>query len=242
MLTCALGIRRHAAGTVPSNDAGAVANGLRVTISPLRPARCLRSCSLNGSLLGAAAVTLASFLRRWRPDFGFKQSLHRGWRDATFFHGTFAALVAGRCRCRADPLGAPLGLITTGVQALAGVLLPSASVFLLLLCNDRDVLGPWVNPRWLNVIAGAVTAAFLALSALLVAGHALPAPGGQLAHGRAGPAAPPRTLGAALGARLCPGRARPARPAARGPGRRPGRCRPSRPCRRRPPRAPACSG
>ena len=32
--------------------------------------------------------------------------------------------------------GAPLGVITEAVQALAGVLLPSASVFLLLLCND----------------------------------------------------------------------------------------------------------
>ncbi len=41
--------------------------------------------------------------------------------------------------------GAPLGLITTSVQALAGVLLPSATVFLLLLCNDREVLGPWVE-------------------------------------------------------------------------------------------------
>ena len=39
--------------------------------------------------------------------------------------------------------GAPLGVITTSVQALAGVLLPSATVFLLLLCNDREVLGPW---------------------------------------------------------------------------------------------------
>ena len=32
--------------------------------------------------------------------------------------------------------------------ALAGLLLPSASVFRLLLCNDREVLGPWINPRW----------------------------------------------------------------------------------------------
>ena len=36
-------------------------------------------------------------------------------------------------------------MITEAVQALAGVLLPSASVFLLLLCNDREVLGPWRN-------------------------------------------------------------------------------------------------
>ena len=49
--------------------------------------------------------------------------------------------------------GAPLGVITEAVQALAGVLLPSASVFLLLLCNDREVLGPWRNAGWLNVLA-----------------------------------------------------------------------------------------
>ena len=46
--------------------------------------------------------------------------------------------------------GAPLGLLTVAVQTLAGVLLPSATVFLLLLCNDKPVLGPWVNTRWLN--------------------------------------------------------------------------------------------
>ena len=39
----------------------------------------------------------------------------------------------------------PLGLLTEAVQTLAGVLLPSATVFLLLLCNDKAVLGPWVN-------------------------------------------------------------------------------------------------
>jgi len=65
--------------------------------------------------------------------------------------------------------GAPLGLITTSVQALAGVLLPSASVFLLLLCNDRDVLGPWVNKRWLNVLASVIVAVLVELSLILVA-------------------------------------------------------------------------
>jgi hypothetical protein len=60
-------------------------------------------------------------------------------------------------------------LITTGVQALAGLLLPSASVFLLLLCNDREVLGPWVNRPWLNVIAGIIVSGLLLLSGILMA-------------------------------------------------------------------------
>ena len=64
--------------------------------------------------------------------------------------------------------GAPLGLITTAVQALAGLLLPSASVFLLLLCNDREVLGPWVNRRWLNWVAALIVGTLLLLSGILM--------------------------------------------------------------------------
>jgi hypothetical protein len=64
--------------------------------------------------------------------------------------------------------GTPLGLLTTAVQALAGILLPSASVFLLLLCNDREVLGPWMNPRWLNVLAVFIIGVLLVLSGTLV--------------------------------------------------------------------------
>jgi hypothetical protein len=70
--------------------------------------------------------------------------------------------------------GIPLGTLTTIVQALAGVLLPSATVFLLLLCNDRAVLGPWVNPRWLNALATLIVGVLLVLSALLTTTTLLP--------------------------------------------------------------------
>jgi hypothetical protein len=97
---------------------------------------------------------------------GTKHSLHRTWRDAPKFHGSYAALVVLAATIVLIPQ-APLGIVTTGVQALAGVLLPSALVFLLLLCNDCAVLGPWVNARWLNVIAATVVAVLLVLSGLL---------------------------------------------------------------------------
>ena len=63
----------------------------------------------------------------------------------------------------------PLGLVTEAVQALAGLLLPSASVFLLLLCNDPEVLGPWVNPGWLNALATVIIGVLLMLSGTLMA-------------------------------------------------------------------------
>lgn len=63
----------------------------------------------------------------------------------------------------------PLGLMTLTVQALAGILLPSATVFLLLLCNDRAVLGPWVNRTWLNIIAAVIIGVLVVLSLILAA-------------------------------------------------------------------------
>ncbi len=61
------------------------------------------------------------------------------------------------------------------MQALAGLLLPSASFFLLLLCNDRDVLGPWVNKPWLNVLASVILGVLLMLSMILVVSTIFPA-------------------------------------------------------------------
>jgi len=156
---------------------------------------------VNGSVLGAGAVTLSASYAIGDVT-GTRHSLHRAWREARVFHGSYAALVALAAVVTLIP-GVPLGIVTTGVQALAGVLLPSALVFLLLLCNDRAVLGPWVNPRWLNVIAAAITVIFLVLSGLLVAGTLFPHLAASwrmtaLAVLAAG------ILGAALGSRLCP--------------------------------------
>jgi hypothetical protein len=57
--------------------------------------------------------------------------------------------------------------LTNAVQTLAGVLLPSATVFLLLLCNDKAILGPWVNSRRLNLFTGAVIVVLVLLSLIL---------------------------------------------------------------------------
>ena len=57
---------------------------------------------------------------------------------------------------------------------MAGVLLPSAVVFLLLLCNDKAVLGPWVNGRKLNLLTSAVVWVLVLLSVILTASVLFP--------------------------------------------------------------------
>jgi hypothetical protein len=122
---------------------------------------------MDASIIGAAAVTLATSYA-FGDVFGLKHSLHRGFSDAKQFYFSYTAMVVLAAVIVLIP-GAPLGLITTAVQALAGLLLPSASVFLLLLCNDREVLGPWVNRRWLNWVAVLIVGTLLLLSGILMA-------------------------------------------------------------------------
>ena len=146
-------------------NAAATATGMRARAGDA--AGVLFAIALGvGSVLGASAVTLATSYAVG-DYFGLRHSLHRRWRDAKVFHRTYAASVLVAATVVLIPR-VPLGLLTTAVQALAGILLPSATIFLLLLCNDREVLGPLVNSRWLNVVAAAVTGGLLALSALLI--------------------------------------------------------------------------
>ncbi|WP_413471312.1 NRAMP family divalent metal transporter [Streptomyces noursei] len=128
---------------------------------------------LDASIIGAAAVTLATSYA-FGDVFHLRHSLHRGFREATPFYASYSLLVLVAAAIVLIP-GAPLGLITEAVQALAGLLLPSASVFLLLLCNDPEVLGPWVNRRWLNVLATVIISVLLMLSGTLMATTLFPA-------------------------------------------------------------------
>jgi Mn2+/Fe2+ NRAMP family transporter len=128
---------------------------------------------LDASIIGAFAVSLSTAYAI-SDVFGINHSLHRGVRSAKGFYAVYAALIAVAATIVLIP-GSPLGLLTEGVQVLAGVLLPSASVFLLLLCNDKEVLGPWVNGRKTNLFVAAVVAVLVALSVILTASVLFPA-------------------------------------------------------------------
>jgi NRAMP (natural resistance-associated macrophage protein)-like metal ion transporter len=148
------------------SNAQAVASGLAKTISPLAGS-LFALALLNASIIGAGAVTLSTSYA-FGDVFGIKHSLHRSWRDAKGFYSIYAAMILVAAGVVLIPR-APLGLITLAVQALAGVLLPSATVFLLLLCNDPAVLGPWVNGTKVNVLASFIVGVLVILSLILAA-------------------------------------------------------------------------
>ncbi|HEV2549616.1 MAG TPA: Nramp family divalent metal transporter [Stellaceae bacterium] len=147
-------------------DAGAVAAGLDKYVGRLAGV-FFAVALIDASVIGAMAVSLSTAYAIG-DVLSLRHSLHRKPKDAKAFYAVYGGLVTLAATLVLTP-GTPLGLLTNAVQTLAGVLLPSATVFLLLLCNDKAVLGPWVNGRWLNLFTGAVIAALVLLSIILTA-------------------------------------------------------------------------
>ncbi|CAB3724317.1 Nramp family divalent metal transporter [Paraburkholderia rhynchosiae] len=152
-------------------DAGGVIAGLHKYVGQTS-ATIFAVALLDASIIGAAAVSLSTAYAIG-DVFKVKHSLHRSVLDAKGFYLVYFGIIALAAALVLIP-GSPLGLLTEAVQTLAGVLLPSATVFLLLLCNDKAVLGPWVNSRNLNLFTGAVIAALVVLSIILTAATVYP--------------------------------------------------------------------
>jgi NRAMP (natural resistance-associated macrophage protein)-like metal ion transporter len=147
-------------------DAGAVAAGLGKYVGQMAGV-FFAIALIDASVIGAMAVSLATAYAIG-DVLSLRHSLHRKPTEAKAFYLIYGGLVVLAAALVLAP-GAPLGLLTNAVQALAGILLPSATVFLLLLCNDEAVLGPWVNTRSVNVFTGVVIAILVMLSVILTA-------------------------------------------------------------------------
>jgi Mn2+/Fe2+ NRAMP family transporter len=152
-------------------DAGAVAAGLGKYVGHMAGI-FFAIALIDASVIGAMAVSLSTAYAIG-DVLSLRHSLHRKPKEAKAFYAVYGGLVALAATLVLTP-GTPLGLLTNAVQALAGVLLPSATVFLLLLCNDEAVLGPWVNGRPLNVFTGAVISVLVMLSITLTASVLFP--------------------------------------------------------------------
>jgi Mn2+/Fe2+ NRAMP family transporter len=121
---------------------------------------------VNAAVLGTTAISLSSAWA-YGEVRGWPHSLQRPVRQAPGFYGLYMAGVAAAAAIVLIP-GAPLQLIILGVQVLAGVILPSAIIFLQLLLNDRALLGErFANTWWNNWINWTIIVVLFVLSLML---------------------------------------------------------------------------
>ena len=128
---------------------------------------------INAAVLGTTTISLSSAWA-YGEVRGWAHSLQKPIREAPEFYAVYALCVMAAAGLVLIP-GAPLQLIILSVQVLAGLMLPSAIIFLQLLLNDREVLGDrFANKRWNNIVNWIIVVLLFVLSLLLAAQVAAP--------------------------------------------------------------------
>jgi len=128
---------------------------------------------VNAAVLGTTTISLSSAwaygeVKQW------PHSLHKKVKEAPGFYLIYAGCVFAAAAVVLIPQ-APLQTIIIGVQVLAGLMLPSAIIFLQLMLNDRAMLGDeYVNKPWNNRVNWVIIAILFALSLMLALQVALP--------------------------------------------------------------------
>ncbi|MEK6536366.1 MAG: divalent metal cation transporter, partial [Actinomycetota bacterium] len=121
---------------------------------------------LNASVLAAAILPLATAYAICEA-FGFESGVNRSFKEAPIFHGIFtASIVIGAAVALIPNL--PLLTIMVLAQDVNGILLPLILIFVMVIVNDKEIMGKYANSRRHNVVAGLTTAALIVLSLLLV--------------------------------------------------------------------------
>lgn len=104
---------------------------------------------VNAAVLGTTAISLSSAWA-YGEVRGWPHSLQLPFKQAKGFYVAYLACIALAAAIVLIPR-APLQLIILSVQVLAGIMLPSAIIFLQLLLNDKELLGEqYVNKPWNN--------------------------------------------------------------------------------------------
>ena len=128
---------------------------------------------INAAVLGTTTISLSSAWA-YGEVRGWPHSLQKPIREAPEFYAVYSLCVMAAAGIVLIPR-APLQLIILSVQVLAGLMLPSAIIFLQLLLNDKEVLGDrFANRRWNNVVNWCIVILLFVLSLLLAAQVAAP--------------------------------------------------------------------
>jgi Mn2+/Fe2+ NRAMP family transporter len=121
---------------------------------------------INAAVLGTTAISLSSAWA-YGEVRGWPHSLQKSVKDAPGFYGVYILCVGAAAGLVLIPR-APLQLIIVSVQVLAGIMLPSAIIFLQLLLNDKELLGEqFANKPWNNIVNWTIIIVLFVLSLVL---------------------------------------------------------------------------
>ncbi|MBV9719910.1 MAG: Nramp family divalent metal transporter [Candidatus Eremiobacteraeota bacterium] len=156
----------HAAHPIAVNSVGDVAVAL-VPIAGKFAALLFALGLLNAAVFTASILPLSTAYYVCEA-FGFERGIDHRFREAPIFYSFYLALIFVGAGAVIVP-GAPLLAIIFYSQVLNGMLLPIVLVLMLLLINNKRLMGAWTNSRTFNTIAWATVVIVGALTVVSTA-------------------------------------------------------------------------
>ena len=162
VLACAATLHHQQISIQTAQDAA-------LALAPLAGKYCagLFAFGLFNASLFAASVLPLSTAYYVCEGFGWETGIDKKFREAPQFFGLYSALIVLGSAFILIP-HFPLLTVMYLSQVLNGVLLPFVLVFILLLVNRSDLMGPYVNSRSFNVIAWGTSAIMIVLTLVMV--------------------------------------------------------------------------
>lgn len=160
------------------NKAGVTINNAKDAAIALRPlagqyASILFAFGLfNASIFSAAILPLATAYYV-SEALGFEAGVDKTFKEAPQFYILYTIIIIMGALIILIP-NAPLVPIMLWSQVVNGVLLPFVLVFMLLLINDKKIMGSYTNSKLFNGVAWGTTGIMVGLTLLLVVSSFLP--------------------------------------------------------------------
>jgi Mn2+/Fe2+ NRAMP family transporter len=154
----------HATG-VKLNDAADAAKSLAPVVGEY--AKYLFAIGLFGAAMLAMGVLPLATAYSLSEALGFEKGLSRSFREAPTFLGIFTALIIFGALFALIP-GIPQIRLLILTQCVNGVLLPILLTAIVLLANNREIMGEYRNRLVHNILAISTTLIVSALSLLLI--------------------------------------------------------------------------
>jgi len=121
---------------------------------------------LNASLFAASILPLSTAYTICEA-FGWESSVNRKFAEAPQFYGLYSVMIILGAAVILFP-DLPLIPIMFYSQVINGLLLPVILIFMLILVNDRKILGKYTNGWALNLISFSIIAVIMILSGTMV--------------------------------------------------------------------------
>jgi Mn2+/Fe2+ NRAMP family transporter len=122
----------------------------------------------NASLFAASILPISTAYAVCE-GLGLESGLDKRFEEAPAFYWLYTALIVFGAAVVLVP-NLPLLRVMVFSQVINGILLPFVLIFVLLLINDRELMGDYINSRWYNIVSWITVGTLIALTvALLVA-------------------------------------------------------------------------